>query len=586
MKIDFQPQAGTIKDPQHTQSSEFRWDETQLVHFPDGFVTPIPSFSASGFNVGDGSLFTGTCRSQWTSRLEGSNQGVYNFFGTQGRLYVAIGGKLYNITPLQTASVALGSNPLATVNTTAVITVTQTAHGYVTGDRVKLSGAATTNGIPNTEINAEHIITRIDDNSYTITVSTDATSTASGGGASVIVFGQIAAGNENQDDGRGWGYGIWGYGIWGAPLVSATAQSYPRIWSFDNFGNEIVMCPGDYLAGDGQKVYIWDGDTSIAPTVLANAPTNCNWVSVINNSVVALCEDKIRISELGDATVWTGATTTTIDVQRASRLISSHSVGEKAAIVFSPEPYYLSFSGGEWDLVELGAQYPIMSPLSACPLNDGLIWYSDNGRLCYFNGSSVDIIVNRQNGEFLRRQVSAGAQWTAFMMSDPKHRQVWFFYPSTGNTSPNKYMIFNPDTESFTLGALSRSSASRPNKLDQQFYMTGGDDIYSHFNNTTASFAWSASSAFFYVDGSRRYRVTDLEGDIYQGDDFTIAVNGKSYPQSPTQTFAGRVMSAVRGVTSIRAAGALLQVAVNGTGDMTLRGLKINVTPLGKRRGG
>ncbi len=85
---------------------------------------------------------------------------------------------------LTSAAAAMAANPVATTNTSTTVTITSTAHGLATGDSVTLSGLAATGGVPAGELNATHIITVVDANTYTITSTTAATSTvAAGGGA-------------------------------------------------------------------------------------------------------------------------------------------------------------------------------------------------------------------------------------------------------------------------------------------------------------------------------------------------------------------------------------------------------------------
>lgn len=101
----------------------------------------------------------------------------------------------------------LGNDPLDTVNASTTVTVNHTAHGLVTGNQIALAGVpGAVNGIPAVELNTTHAITKVDDDSYTITVTTPATSTASGGGAAVtaqrplgavrIAVGTTNGGNE------------------------------------------------------------------------------------------------------------------------------------------------------------------------------------------------------------------------------------------------------------------------------------------------------------------------------------------------------------------------------------------------------
>src|SRR5690606_23053565 len=101
----------------------------------------------------------------------------------------------YTIT-VATAATSTGSGGgNAVVEATAIITVNATAHGLPDGDRVKIASAATTGGIPDTEINAEHVIRNVATDTFDIVLSTKATSSVTGGGGGSTTYQkQIAAG--------------------------------------------------------------------------------------------------------------------------------------------------------------------------------------------------------------------------------------------------------------------------------------------------------------------------------------------------------------------------------------------------------
>ena len=138
---------------------------------------------------------SGTCRSVFSATINGK---VYTTLGTNSYQYSLIGSRLTNITPLKTTPVAaansldthydtLASNPLTTVNGSALVVVADTeASLFKVNDVYVLSGATTTNGIPNTELNATHIVRAVGTNTITIRTSTAATSSGTGGGASVV----------------------------------------------------------------------------------------------------------------------------------------------------------------------------------------------------------------------------------------------------------------------------------------------------------------------------------------------------------------------------------------------------------------
>jgi flagellar hook-basal body protein len=76
-----------------------------------------------------------------------------------------------------------GVSSAATDGATNVVTITSPNHGLISGDIVTLSGfAGAFGGIPAAQLNATHIITRIDANTFTVTVTSNSTSVAATNG--------------------------------------------------------------------------------------------------------------------------------------------------------------------------------------------------------------------------------------------------------------------------------------------------------------------------------------------------------------------------------------------------------------------
>lgn len=596
---EFKYVAGTIKEPQNTQSSQSSWQSTNLVHFPDNKLTPIPAFTVS--NGAAGSLpLQGTCRAQWAGRLSGVSTiaGAYYLFGTHSHFFAEYKAVRYNMTPLKTSSTAI-ANSIDTTDLLSTIVIEATAHGMAIGDRVKISGAADVGGILAADINKEHIITAITTNTFTVDTGNAASSTvASGGGAATVYFKQISAGNENQSFKQGFGAWLFGRGLFNTNRFSTSAQVYPRIWSFDNFGNKFIMCPGDYDAGDGQKIYLWDGDRDVAPepldnTLFPNAPTNCNWVAVVANQIVALCGTNIIIGltdpSTGGATFPTVPSTTAfgdvIPVQRSTRLLSVAPFGEKSALVFAPEPLLLRLVGGVWDLVEIGNDYPIAAPSAFCKINDGIMWYAQDGNYYFCDGGPVRPIINRQNGEYVRERLNQSAIWTTFLMADQKHNQIWHYYPSTAQENPDSYVIYNPAFDgSFTTGDQSRTAAQRPSLIDQRFYLTDQDTVYASFSQQATAFNWSATSAFFFIENGLRFKITKLFPDTFTSGTVNIRIIGREHPQDDDIDYGTYSINDDSTIVTVRGAGMYFAFEISGTTDFTLQTLRMEVQPLGTRR--
>lgn len=183
---------GVQPSTDNTPLATKHWTFSDKIRFVNGFPQKIGGWTLS--TILSGETILGAARMLFSAILAGRVQTVV---GTDEKLYGLRGSRLTNITPLQTSTTAianslatlfgtLANNPVSVTNGSATITISDTsASRFKINDTVTLAGATTTGGVPDTEINAAHVIRSIGANSYTVRVATAATSTTSGGGAAV-----------------------------------------------------------------------------------------------------------------------------------------------------------------------------------------------------------------------------------------------------------------------------------------------------------------------------------------------------------------------------------------------------------------
>ena len=218
-------------------TTEGGWYECDKVRFRQGNPEVI-----GGWNRLSTATFLGVCRSLWNwVLLDGRNIiGV----GTNLKFYLQNGGVYNDITPIRDTVVL--TNPFNTTNASTTVLVTDASHGCVTGDFVTFSGATAVGGLT---IAGEFQVTVLTTNTYNITATSQATSTAGPGGGTVTAAYQINVGPEAQVPLVGWGSGGWGLGTWGNGVGSSIAL---RVWSQQNFGEDLVFNPR------GGGLYYWD----------------------------------------------------------------------------------------------------------------------------------------------------------------------------------------------------------------------------------------------------------------------------------------------------------------------------------------
>ena len=249
--IKVSPSPGMFTDGTR-YSAKGTWYDADKVRFRKGFAEKI-----GGWSKFIAASFLGTCRAVHDWVTDGGSK--YVAVGTHLKLYVQLGGGYYDITPVR-STVSLGTDPIATVDETAVITITtSSAHGAVVGDYVTIAGATASGGIGTGSLNKEHRIVALGapDGSNATTkfrVVCDAQATGTDtaeGGSSVTAAFQINTGLDVYVDGAGWGSSTWGSSTWGS--ASTLGQSSQlRLWSIDTFGEDLLACVRQ------GKIYYWD----------------------------------------------------------------------------------------------------------------------------------------------------------------------------------------------------------------------------------------------------------------------------------------------------------------------------------------
>jgi hypothetical protein len=219
-------------------TNEGKWWSGDKVRFRAGTPEKIGGWTRFSTDT-----YLGTARAlvPWVSLTQQKMIGV----GTNVKYYIEYGGQYRDITPIR--DTALLTDPFATTDTLTTVTVTDVAHGAITGDFVTFSGAAAVGGLT---LNGEFEVTVLTVDTYSIVSPTPATSTATGGGASVAAAYQLNVGLAIQTPSSGWGSGGWGLGAWG----TASSVADMRLWTHANFGQDLVICPR------GGAIYYWAYD--------------------------------------------------------------------------------------------------------------------------------------------------------------------------------------------------------------------------------------------------------------------------------------------------------------------------------------
>jgi len=231
-------------------TTEGGWYECNKIRFRQGNPEKI-----GGWTQYSTQTFLGVCRSLW-NWVTLANQNLIGV-GTNLKFYLTFGTAYYDITPIR-STVTLPNNPLATDSTTnaggktTVTVTTSTSNGALLGDFVTISGATAVAGVT---VSGEYQITAIvSSTSFKISVTGTASTSTSGGGASVTAAFQVNTGPATEVPFNGWGAGTWGSGTWGN---GGTTTNSLQLWNQFNFGENLLYGPR------GGGLYYWTASSTV-----------------------------------------------------------------------------------------------------------------------------------------------------------------------------------------------------------------------------------------------------------------------------------------------------------------------------------
>jgi hypothetical protein len=441
--------------------------------------------------------------------------------GTNLKFYIERGGAYNDITPIR-ASSTINNNPFAG-NGTTTVTVTDTAHGGVTGDFVTFSGAA---GTYASTFNAEYQITVTGVNTYTITTPI-VIAAGSYGGAAVVAAYQINVGPAFAVPVTGWGAGPWGGGTWGTGSTSVTSI---RLWSQSNFGQNLVFAPR------GGGLYYWDATGGLTTRGVlvsslvgadADVPSVVNYcfVSDASRFVFAFgCDDYssavlnpmlIRWSDQEDITTWTPDATNqagSLQLSHGSEIVTAIQARQEIVVFTDSSAYSLQYVGSPavWSSQLLGDNISIVGQ-NAVALASGIVYWMGVDKFYKYDGRVQTLRCDLRQYIFSDINMAQSAQ--VFASTSEGFNEVWWFYCSANSTTIDKYVVYNYLEDIWYYGTMERTawldsglrdypiaatmlSATTGNLVNQEF---GVDDNTTAV--TAAIEAYISSSEFDIDDG-------------------------------------------------------------------------------------
>jgi len=549
-KLQFRP---GVNQEITSYSNEGGWRDCDKIRFRFGYPEKI-----GGWEKYTSSTYLGSARAlhNWIA-LDGSN---YLGIGTHLKYYIEEGQGLNDITPIRVTTSA-GDVTFAATNGSTTITVSDTAHGAFENDFVTFSGAASLGGdITADVLNKEYQVVRVvDADSYEVTsaVAADSSDTGNGGGSTVGTY-QINTGLDTSVGGTGWGAGTYGRDGWGDAASSGlTTTNQIRLWSHDNFGEDLLINPRD------TNIYYWDksntlSNAAVELSTLSGTPTSVPQiakqvlVSDRDRHIIAFGSDGLGANSAatqGDGVQdpllirfssqenpidwWPSSTNTAGDLRLGAGSTFVQAVETKREILIWTDTALTSmrFIGPPFTfgLQQLASNITIMSPNAAVATEDVVFWMGIDNFYVYA-GQTQQLPCTVKDKVFLDFNLEQADKVTSGINSE--FSEVFWFYPSADSTDNDRYVVYNYGEKVWYFGTLERT-AWLDRGVRSYPIATGSSYIYNH-------------ELGYDDDGSAMNSFIESAAiDIGDGDKFTyiqrvipdLTFNGSTNLSSPQATF-------------------------------------------------
>ncbi len=380
--------------------------------------------------------------------------------------------------------------------TCATLTVTDAdGHGAVKDDFVTFSGAASLGGgiIP-AVLNQEYPITKIVSSTVfqieartasaisDITTSSGLnptlvfanTSDSNNGGGSAVGAYQINTGLDTTIQGTGWGAGTWSRGTWGSASDLTVSGATLRIWSHDNFGEDLLI-----NVRDG-GIYYWKKSNGLNNrAVLLSGLLNANKTPTVAKQILVSDKDRhiiafgcdpetdigkqdpllIRFGSQESLTDWASTVTNTagdLRIGAGSEIITAVETRQQVLVFTDVSLHAMQFLGPPFTfgINTVSENITTASPLCAVAVNDSVFWMGRKEFYVYAGAvkrlpCTVRDYVFSDFNESQIEKVSAATN-TAFS-------EIWWFYPSKNSEENDRYVVFNYEQQVWYYGNLSRT---------------------------------------------------------------------------------------------------------------------------------
>ena len=280
--------------------------------------------------------------------------------------------------------------------------------------------------------------------------------------------------------GTGWGAGTWGRGTWGSGATIGVTTSL-RMWSHDNFGEDLLMNPRD------GSIFYWDKSSGVTTRAVEigtisgadETPITAKQIMVSDvdrhviafgtNPVGSSTQDPllIRFSDQESLTDWNPKATNTagdLRIGSGSEFVKAIETKREIIIFTDSSVHSMQFIGAPFTfgIQPLASNTTIMGPNAAIAVEDAVFWMGRQNFYVY-DGKTQQLPCSVKERVFFDFNYDQAHKVFAGVISEFSEI-VWYYCSDTnsvangGDGENDRYVIYNYAEQTWYYGTLSRTA--------------------------------------------------------------------------------------------------------------------------------
>jgi len=313
-------------------------------------------------------------------------------------------------------------------------------------------------------------------------------------------FGYGTLASAVQDTFRyGLGYGSLSYSDedYGDARTPATSTLQPTTWIIDNWGNNLVACHN--YSGN---IYIWENDLGTRMSILTNAPaSNRAIVVTAERHLMALgaggVQKKVQWSSQEANTTWTATATNTagsFNLETSGEIVNGKRVRQGVLVWTDIDVHLVSYLGPPYvyGREKLADNCGLIGAHAVGQAGGVTAWMS-RSRFWLYDGYVRPL--NCEVEKYVFDNINLQYGGLIFAAAINEKNEIWWFYPSSGQTTPDRYVSWNYVDNFWTYGRLARTAWADSGIYASPLGAGGDKHIYQHEQASSGSERVSTVSA-------------------------------------------------------------------------------------------